>query len=167
MHGRKFKVSKYIVMIQRIQTVFLLVALVTLGLFLWLPLLRLEAPHFPPHDYKGWEVYIRYSGKISFMSGYLYFVNAILAGTAAGLTLINIFLFKQRNLQILLCWFSIVFIISAQSFVFYQYQTTVFLGDVILRKWNLFSLIAVAAEILALVYINKDEQTIKSLDRLR
>jgi hypothetical protein len=154
-------------MIQRIQTVFLLLALVALGLFLWLPLLRLEAPHFPAHEFKGYEVYIRYNGKIGFLSGYLYFINAILAGTAAGLTLISIFLYKNRSLQMLFCWFAILFIVSAQAFVYYEYHTQVFLGDVILRKWNLFSLIAVIAEILAIVYIRRDEETIKSLDRLR
>jgi hypothetical protein len=154
-------------MIQRIQTFFLLLALVALGLFLWMPLVRLEAGHFPPQEYKGYEILFRYNGTISFLSGYLYYVNLILAGTAAGLTLINIFLFKNRGLQILVCWFAIIFIVAAQAYVYYQYRHWVFLGDVILRKWNLFSLAALIAELLAIYYIRKDEQMIQSLDRLR
>lgn len=147
-------------MIQRIQTIFLILAAATLGLYLWMPLIRLEAAHFPVTEFKGYEIYYRYSG-------YLYFVNSILAGTAIGLTLINIFLFKRRSLQMLVCWFAILFIIAAEASVYYQYQTQVFFGFVILRKWNLFALAAIVFEILAFAYIRKDEETIKGLDRLR
>ena len=47
------------------------------------------------------------------------------------------------------------------------YQTQVFFGYVILRKWNLFALVAVVFEILAFAYIRKDEETVRGLDRLR
>lgn len=157
---RKFNFSKLLIMIQRIQTVFLLLAIAALGLYLWLPLIRLEAPHYPVTEAKGWEIYFR-------AMGYLYFLNAILAGTAIGLTLINIFLFKYRSLQMLLCWFAILFIVFAAAFVYYEYYTRIFIGWVILRKWNLFALVAVVFEILAFAFIRKDEETVKSLDRLR
>ncbi len=150
-------------MIQRIQTVFLLLSIVALGLFLWLPLLQMEQGSYT-HAFKGWEVYARHT----FESGpYLIFLNAILTGTAAGLTLINIFLYKKRSFQMLLCWFSILLIVTAQAFVYYEYQTMVYVGDVVLRKWNLFSFVAIGFEILAFAYIRKDEEKIKSLNRLR
>lgn len=148
-------------MIQRIQTVFLLLAIVFLGLYLYLPLITLEVSgikfveHIP-----GWDVSI-------FNGGYFYFVNAVFAGTAIGLSLIAIFLYKRTGIQQLLCWFSVVFIIAAAGFVFYRYQTRVFPGDVILRKWNLLAALAVVMQILAVVYIRKDEEKLKSLDRLR
>ena len=67
----------------------------------------------------------------------------------------------------MVCWFAILFIVAAQCYVYYEYQTKVFLGDVVFRKWNIFSLAAVIFEILAFAYIRRDEETIKSLDRLR
>ena len=160
---RKFKLSKFRTMIQRIQTVFLLLAAIALGLFLWLPLIRMENFNFKD-AMKGWEV-----GHSVVMSGdsYIVFFNAIFIGTAAGLTLINIFLFKNRSLQMLLCWFSILLIASAGAFVYYKYYTKVFIGDVILTPWNALAIAAVVFEILAFAYIRKDEETIKGLDRLR
>lgn len=150
-------------MIQRIQTVFLLLAIVALGLLLWLPLITIEAPNFSD-SFQGFEI-----GHTFPVAGvpYIIFFNAILVGTAIGFSLIAVFLFKKRNLQMMLCWFAILLIVTAQAFVFYKYQTKIFPGDVILRKWNLLSLVAVVFEILAFAYIRKDEETIRGLDRLR
>ena len=146
-------------MIQRIQTVFLLLAVVALGLFLWMPLIRTEAPNFN-QGIQGWDVR-------HFFNGYIYFINPILAGTAIGLTLINIFLYKKRDLQKLICWFAIVFTVAADVYVYYKYQTKVFFGDVVFTPWNALAGAAILFLILAFVYIQKDENTIKSLDRLR
>ncbi len=149
-------------MIQRIQTVFLLLSVACLALFLWMPLIGLEPANFPP--LKGWEV----TEKFPFNGDYyIYFINAMLTGTAIAITLINIFLFRKRNTQMLLCWFSIVFIASAAGFVYYEYQTKIFFGDVILTSWNLLAIGAAAFQILAFIFIRKDEELIKSADRLR
>jgi hypothetical protein len=67
----------------------------------------------------------------------------------------------------LICWFAIVMIAAAEGFVFYEYRTYVFPGDVILTPWNGLAAIAVFFELLAYAYIRKDENTIKSMDRLR
>ena len=150
-------------MIQRIQTVFLFLAIVALGLYLYLPLITVENGKFTD-SINGFDV----SHTLPFMDQpYRYMFNLIFAGIGAGFSLIAIFLYKNRSVQMLLCWFAIIFIVSAQAFVFYKYQTKVFMGDVILRKWNLFSLVAIVFEILAFAYIRKDEETIKSMDRLR
>jgi Domain of unknown function (DUF4293) len=147
-------------MIQRIQTVFLFLAVVAMGLFLWMPLIRTELRPFSDVIH-GWEVTHRFNG-------WIYFINPILVGTAMVLTVINIFLFKNRDLQMLVCWFSIAFIAAASAYVYYKYQTWIFPGgDVILTWWNLLAAVAALFEILALAYIRKDENTIKSLDRLR
>lgn len=151
-------------MIQRIQTVFLFLAAVALGLFLYFPLIRLEPGHFAAVDLKGWDI----TQRLPFMGDvYIYYVTSILALTAIALTLLNILFYKNRGLQMLLCWFAVVIIVAVQAFVYYKYQTWVFIGDVVLRKWNLFSVVAVLFELLAFFYIRKDEETIKSLDRLR
>ena len=146
-------------MIQRIQTVFLFLAIVALGLFLWMPLLRVESPPFN-ENIQGWDVR-------HFFNGWIYFINPVLVGTAMALTLINIFLYKNRELQMLICWFSIVFIAAAEMYVYYKYQTKISPGYVVFTAWNVLGGVALLLEILALAYIRKDEKTIRSLDRLR
>lgn len=150
-------------MIQRIQTVFLFLAIVCMGLYLYMPLITVENGTFTD-SVQGYDI----TYTMPFMDvPYRYMFTLIFAGIAAGFSLIAIFLYKKRSVQMLLCWFAIVFIVAAQAFVFYKYQTKVFIGDVILRKWNLFSLLAIVFEILAFAYIRKDEETIRSMDRLR
>jgi len=146
-------------MIQRIQTIFLFLAVVALGLFLWMPVIKIDFPPFN-ENIQGWDVR-------HFFNGWIYFINPILVGTAIVLTIINIFLYKNRELQMLICWFSIVFIGAAEAYVYYKYQTKVSPGYVIFTYWNLLAGVAVLFELLALVYIRKDENTIRSLDRLR
>lgn len=146
-------------MLQRIQTVFLLLSLILMALFLFQPLLRFEATGFTD-TMPGWDVR-------HYMFGYIYFVNAIFTGTAMLFTLINIFMFKKRPVQMMLCWFSVVFLLSAVGFVYYKYQTKVFFGDVIFTGWNLLAVAAMLFQIAAFIYIRKDELLIKSLDRLR
>jgi hypothetical protein len=149
-------------MIQRIQTIFLLLAIIALGLFLWMPLINTDPVLFNhANGLRGWEVPHRYNG-------WLYMVNLIFAGTAIGLTLVGIFLFKRRDLQMLITWFCVVFIGAAVLFVYYEYRIFIYPGGfVIFTPWNALAGAAALFEILAFIYIRKDENTIKSLDRLR
>ncbi|MBK7147338.1 MAG: DUF4293 family protein [Bacteroidetes bacterium] len=146
-------------MIQRIQTLFLLLALICLALFLWMPLMVLEAPGYT-EAVQGWDVR-------HFQFGYIFYINLILTGTAFGLSLIAIFLFKHRDYQIIFSWFSLVFVTAAQAFVYYKFQTKVFMGDVVLTYWNLLSIASVALLLAAVFFIRKDEHLLQSLDRLR
>lgn len=150
-------------MLQRIQTVFLLLSVVCMGLYLWFPLIAVESPTF--NDVvQGWGVGISW---VISDQPYIILINAILTGSAIGLTLLNIFMFKKRSLQLLLCWFALILIASAAGFVFYKYQTKVFVGDVLLTPWNLLAAGAALLQLLAWYFIRKDEQLVKSLDRLR
>ena len=79
-------------MIQRIQTLLLLLSAVILGLFLWLPLMRVEAPAYND-TFAGWEVV----NKLPVMDiPYIIYFNAIFTGTAIGFTFLTILLFKKE-----------------------------------------------------------------------
>ena len=190
-------------MIQRIQTLFLLLSAVALGLFLWMPLIGVEAKAFTDST-AGWQI----GHTLPVLdNAYIIFFNAIFTGTAIGFTIINIFLFplteksngvlyiilrliipiagwillvfrlnnpdyvfnssRVRNQQMLLCWFAILFIVTAEGFIYYKYQTKVFMGDVILTPWNILAIVAAVLQILAFLFIRKDEELVKSVDRLR
>lgn len=156
-------------MIQRVQTVFFILAIIALGLFLWMPAIGFVQDKFV-NETRAWEVY-------QFYQGYLVFITAIFAGTAMGLSLLAIFLFKKRNLQVLIAWFAVFFIVCAEAFVFYKYQTkpclynefthTAMACTVKLTVWNALSVLALVFELLAIYNIRKDEALLRSVDRLR
>ncbi|MCX6197801.1 MAG: DUF4293 family protein [Bacteroidetes bacterium] len=190
-------------MIQRIQTLFLLLSIVCLGLFLWLPEFGVEGTNYKDMV-PGWNV----GHTLHFQDeAYIYFFNLIFTCTAIWFALVNVFLFplteksngilyiitrllvpiagwilfvfrlfnpeyefsssRIRSQQMLFCWFSILFIVCAEGFVYFKYQTKIFLGDVILTPWNILTIVAVVLQILAFIYIRKDEELLKSVDRLR
>lgn len=160
-------------MIQRIQTVFLLLAIVCLGLLLAMPLTGYE---MDKTDFfkKGYTI-----GQSFKVNGemYFYYINAMLTGTAILLALVAIFLFKNRQLQMLLCWFSVVFVASGLAYVYYKYMTFECLYDTyrqqliactsILTAWNLLGIAAILLLVAAAYYIRKDEELIRSEARLR
>ena len=100
-------------MIQRVQTLFLLLSAVCLGLFLWMPLIGVESKAFADST-QGWQ--IGHTLPV-FDIPYIIFFNAIFIGTAIGFTLINIFLFKNRSIQMLLCWFFIYWLWKLDGYV--------------------------------------------------
>ena len=158
-------------MIQRLQSVFLFLAILVMGAYLLLPAIETTGVEFSQIS-KGFEVKTR---QITPFGVYFFYCNAILLGTAMGLSLINIFLFKWRKVQSVVVWLTIPFIIAALTFTIYKWQTIqslyvnqrLIVLDVYFTPWNFLLLLAVILQALAFMYIRKDEALIKSLDRLR
>ena len=150
-------------MIQRIQTLFLVLSLAVLAVFLLVPDIIVEAPSFkdPMPGYS-----IGYMAPV-FDVPYTIFFNAIFTGTAIGFTLLTIFLFKRRKIQMLLCWLSVFLMACSAAFVYFKYQIIIVEGDVVFTPWNLLLIAAALFQILAFIYIRKDEELVSSLDRLR
>ncbi len=146
-------------MLQRIQSVYLFLSAMSMGAFLYFPLIaHTNGTIYDPLP--GWDVR-------HFMVGYVVYLNLIFSATVIGLSLVNIFLFKWRGLQQLFSAFAIVFIASAFVFVFYKYQTKIYYGEVVLTWWNIFAAVAALFQLLAIFAIRKDEELLKSVDRLR
>lgn len=159
-------------MIQRLQTVFLFLCIVTLGIYLYLPAIQSTGAENFTQTLKGWEIRDRAS---TGMGVYFFYVNAILLGTAAGLSLLNIFLYKWRKVQIAVIWLTIPFILAAAGYTYYKWSSlpSLYINrkllelDVYLTPFNLLLAVAVVFQLLAFIYIRKDQNLIKSLDRLR
>lgn len=144
-----------------------------MALYLWMPLHGSEADK-ETYFFKGYEV-----GKTFIYNSEVYkvFINAILTGSAAGLALIAIFLFRKRPLQMLLCWLSMLLMICAMAFVYYKYVTMECAYDYVTQKltecyslytpWNALGAAAVVMLLAAFYYIRRDEELIKSEARLR
>lgn len=169
----QIKGFKIHLMIQRIQTLFLLLTILLLAGYMAAPVQGYEMEK-ASRLYKGYEVV----QSVTLSDGkYFLYINVILTATAAALSLIAVFLYKNRPVQILLAIFSMVFIASAVAFVFYKYQTRECLFDSmnmrliactsVFTAWNLLPAAAIASHIAAIIFIRKDEALVKSLDRLR
>jgi uncharacterized membrane protein YqjE len=138
-------------MLQRIQSVFLAVALALLGLLFVLPFAATI-------DAQGKELAV----------GSTDFPMVIIQVVTFGVTLINIFLYRQRQRQIRLCIANGVALLAYQAFVL----LTVFLlakqADAVQYKIAIvFPAIAAIFTFLAMRRISRDEALVRSLDRLR
>jgi len=138
-------------MLQRIQSVFLTLALVLLGLLFVLPYIRMI-------DEQGAEYIMRATE---------YPVVVIQIITFA-VTLITIFLYKKRMLQIRLCIFNCLALLGYQGFIiFYVYVLSKLTDITRLSVAMVIPVIAAILIFLALRSIARDEALVRSLERLR
>ena len=127
-------------MIQRIQTVFLLIAAILGGLYLYSPVVVFVGPSELYGYYRAYE--LKY-----FVQGYWIFVAAIAAGISIGVNLLSIFLYKFPTVQKL---FGLLSILNMLFCFAYAYH------------W-----VIIVLNLLAIWGIVKDENLLKSYDRLR
>ena len=152
-------------MIQRIQTLYLLLATALMSLTLFLPLATIVCG--------GNELVVKaftLSG-VEGVEGYLpVYLGAFLAVTTA-LLLVIIFLFKKRLLQIRLCVSAIVLLLGSATLIgLYCYRLCdILAGDLIftLGFASLMPVVAIIPVALAIRGIARDEALVRSLDRIR
>ena len=146
------------VMIQRIQTIFLFLAAVCFAILFKTPMATSDKP------------------TAQFLSDQVYTIQdhlALLGLTILGITiaLVTIFLYHNRKLQIKLGYgvMLMAILLPLASFLFLNYDTvnqdaTAHIKD----QWGMFiPLVSVLLAVIANHYIRKDDQLVKSMDRLR
>ncbi|MGG9960341.1 DUF4293 domain-containing protein [Ferruginibacter sp. SUN106] len=136
-------------MIQRIQSVWLLLAATCIGL-------SVKLPYYSGTNAKGVASY-----ELKATENFLLFSTTIITTLLA---LLIIFLFKKRPLQLRLCVLGIV-LEALLIFLYYREVSTFTLGTYSL--WAMLHGIAVFLFFLAARAINKDEKRVKDSDRLR
>ena len=155
-------------MIQRIQTLYLLLAAVLMSLTLFLPLATiLDGSN---------EIVVKafsVSGLQDAAGALPIYLGLLLALTTA-LLLTIIFLFKRRMLQIRLCVSAIVLLVGSTAFIgLYCYRLCDLLasleGDKVftLGFASLMPVVAIIPVVLAIRGIARDEALVRSLDRIR
>lgn len=153
-------------MIQRIQTIFLLLAAISLGLLFWQPAMSFFLVNPKPST----EMNMLSDGSFD-INDHLIF--QILTGLGAVLCLIGIFLFKNRPLQANMARIafiaSLMILILGGLFFYKEWNEinasvdTHFSGE-----YGLLSPISAAIfSFLAMRFIKKDDNLVKSSDRLR
>ncbi len=148
-------------MVQRIQTVFLLIAATALALMLTYPLVKTSVPEA--------------SGL--YQDGLLYtqenLPSTVIIGLAILLCIVAIFLFKKRRLQIQFVILAVVFILAGNVIGGYSFlQPTLQIRSVHQATLTpglgaFMPIVGLICLFLAYRGIRKDEKIVKSMDRLR
>lgn len=167
-------------MIQRVQTIFLILAALSSILMFSIPIGELltddqQTKYMVQLGFRGYEIILR--NQINQYTTFYSLTTSLLAYLIIPSTLWNIFLFKNRKLQIklnlfniLLCIVQTIIIItsltSGELLSEFQSQNKI-IYDSNLSAGCLLPLITIAFLLLANKYIKKDEELIRSADRLR
>ena len=152
-------------MIQRIQTLYLLLATAMMSLTLFLPLATIV--------YGGNELILKafsLNGLEGVEGTLPVYLGAFLAVTTA-LLLAIIFIYKKRLVQIRLCVSAIVLLLGSATLIgLYCYRLCdILTGDIVftLGFASLMPVVAIILVILAIRGIARDEALVRSLDRIR
>ena len=141
-------------MIQRVQTIWLLIA--SIAVFL-----TLKFAFYSGTLLNGTLVSQNSFHSLVATDNFILMVLTCALGSAL---IINIFLFKHRTLQFRIC---IVAILLEFLILFLYYRQTKFYSNGTLDVWAIFHLVTIIALILAARGIYKDEKLIKDSNRLR
>ena len=155
-------------MIQRIQTIYLLLATALMSLTLFLPLATIWEG--------GNEIVVKaffVNGEMGFKALLPIYMGIVFSITTL-LPLVTIFLFKKRLAQIRLCVSEIVLLLGSATFVaLYCYRLCDVLSEMFtnlnftLGFAALMPVVAIIPVVLAIRGIAKDEALVRSLDRIR
>jgi hypothetical protein len=153
-------------MIQRIQTVYLLIASILLGFMVIRPIAqiyRTANDAIFDFGFKG------LTGNDVFTEGFNSVPMSILMALCLVICISTIFLFKKRMLQIRLSVVNIVLLVGLEGLMYYYVRTaeSTINGIVSYSILFIFPLVAAILVFLALRSIARDEALIRSLNRLR
>ncbi len=152
-------------MIQRIQTVYLLICLILVSLMFGIPV----SEHYSlDGDFYSFEITGLENDKGEQIYGTL--PLAILFGVIDFLIFISIFLYKRRVLQMRICIYNILLLIGSLGLIYYYFQD-------IIEKYNapnysfsftiVIPLVTIILLYLAFRGIRRDELLVKSVNRIR
>ena len=154
-------------MIQRKQTLFLLFSILLMVGYIFAPLIKVEGGGTQAYYLYPYSMVFSKNVNFPIIGHYFVLLCLVSAGIAIGLNLVTIFLFKFRKAQILFCWLSILPLLYTFCYVYYRWSTTETIQDQYFYFGNISPLTAIVFVFLAMFYIRKDEELVKSVDRLR
>lgn len=150
-------------MIQRIQSVFLLLVCILMALVVFSPLLTVLTETGAKLTFDSFGLFTK---QITFFTWGIVSIGSV----CAILPLINIFLYKKRKLQVKIGYLTTLMIILFYVTVFVYFNALTNKHAVSFESMQygiIIPLIALIFNVLAIVKIKKDENLIKSLDRIR
>jgi len=151
-------------MIQRIQSIWLSMAFVAGILLFFLPLTGINSA--------GAEFILKYRGvykitQTGFTLNSMQYSLAIMSLIVTVLSVVNIFLYKNRNLQMRICVLNIILVFSLIGLIVYASYFTFVQEEVSHTTGSILPLTIIVFTFLARRSIKKDEDLVKSTYRLR
>ena len=154
-------------MIQRVQTLYLILAALATGLLFFFPLAEIAMNNNIIYQVKPAGLFEpAETGEILAASS---LPALIITGLCILLSLIAMFIYKQRKLQVKICLINIVFLILSLVAIYY-YVTFQFSKSDSIVHYKIFVAMPVVSAILiflAIKAIKKDEELVRSIDRIR
>jgi hypothetical protein len=157
-------------MIQRIQSLFLLVGTVCLAVACFVPVAFVATAD-------SYYIVTSWAAKLNIPNGetiYPTYFIGLLQALLAGLSLVTLFLYKKRPLQSRLClagMFITVILLLLMLWVYPDYVLLklpqLFGGELAFSPWTLLSVIPFGCFYFANKFIVKDEKMVRASDRLR
>ncbi len=155
-------------MIQRIQTVYLLIAAILVGTLCIVPLAHGIASDAISYPVSIWGFVNRTPTPDSYSGSWLNLAAGFVSIITALLAIVTIFLYKNRILQKKLCHILLVLLILlCAALVVYLVRTAALFEGFNLSVTCIFPVIAIILIILARRGIIRDEKLVRSLDRIR
>ncbi|MCH4896394.1 DUF4293 family protein [Marinilabiliaceae bacterium JC040] len=153
-------------MFQRIQTVYLILALILMSLLYFLPLASLVCGGVANVDF---YVYGIPKGMIPNVETPIVWTNITIVSLIITLLLLTIVKYKKRMMQIRLCFLNIVLMLGSVFLFWYNIgeQTEILKAVMTYSMPMIFPFIAVILTYLAVRGIGKDEALIRSMDSIR
>ena len=159
-------------MIQRVQTLYLLLATIFTGLLLFVPLASSDISNMHA-DLTAWGIYVTdmtNNGLITHVLSHSWF--GILLTVTTLLPFATIFLYKNRKRQMLLCIVEIILLAVSAGLLIYLQQTDILIEGMGQPKFVLLSqsgllLLSIVSVWIARRRITKGEALVRSLDRIR
>ena len=154
-------------MIQRIQTIYLLIAEILIGTLFFVPFAKIAAKEGGIYRFDINGVIYEGVQRPETLSNSLPLI--ILCAVSLTIVLITIFLYKNRMLQMRLCTINIFVLLGLGSLIYYYVSESAKLlsGIYSFTIFLLFPLIAAILIYLAIRAIKKDEMLVRSIDRIR
>ena len=153
-------------MIQRIQTVYLLIIAIIMAIPLFAPIAQVLVPNDASYNFFTYGVVM--IGQQTVLQAN-YWALLILNIFMIGLPFVTIFLYKKRFLQIRLCIAEIILLLGSMILMWYhinQFQSNID-ADIIYKISFILPLVCVILAYMAMRGIFKDIKLLKSLDRIR
>jgi len=154
-------------MIQRVQTLYLVLAIIALTLLFFFPLaeLGINSDNFYTFRFNGLFEQTAKGEIMTISTSALVIIIVI----NILISILAIFAFKNRQLQIRMCVFNIVFLLCSMGIIYF-YIAFPFAKFKTILDFKVFALMPLVAAILsfmAIRAIQKDEDLIKSIERIR
>jgi len=154
-------------MIQRIQTVYLLIAEILIGALFFVPFAEIAGKEGSIYRFDIKGIYLEGVQKSEIIYSSLPLV--LLWAVSLILILITIFLYKNRILQMKISTINIFILLGLGGLIFYYVWSgaKLLMGVYSLTIYLVFPVIAAILIYLAIRAISKDEELVRSIDRIR